>query len=60
MRAFELIVAVAVALFGAFKLYHAFLNHGDSDAYLLGVVNVMLGIAIFWRAYSGRNSKREL
>jgi hypothetical protein len=59
MRAFELIVSVVIALFVALKLCHAFQNHGDFDAYLFGVLNVMLGIAIFWRSYSGRNGKRE-
>ena len=58
MRAFELIFAIAAALFGALRLYHAFRNNGDFDAYALGVVFVMLGFVEFWRFYSNLNSKR--
>ena len=51
MRAVRLILAIALALFGAFKLYHAFRSHGNFDAYSLGVVNVVLGFVLFWQLF---------
>ena len=48
-KAVFLVVAIAVALFGAFKLYHAFRYNGDFDAYALGVVNAILASILFWK-----------
>ena len=60
MRAFTLVFSVVFTLFGVLKLYHAFQTHGDFDAYAGSVLFAMLGIVMFWNAYSRRNDKREL
>jgi hypothetical protein len=52
MRTFELIFSVVAALYGLLHLYQAVRHNGDFDAYLFSVLFVMLGIVMFWRAYS--------
>jgi hypothetical protein len=49
MRTGGTIFSVVLALYGAVKLYLAFRHNGDVDAYLLGVIVVTLGAAMFWR-----------
>ncbi len=51
MRVTRLIVAVVMALFGAFKLYRTFQSHGDFFDYGLGVVCIALGIVMFVRFF---------
>jgi hypothetical protein len=59
MRPVALIIAIATALWGALKLYHAFRNNGDFDAYALGVMFVILGSVLFWKFFPNLNGKRE-
>ena len=49
MRVVALLVAIAQVLFGALKLYHAFRNNGDFDAYAMGVLFVIGGSLLFWK-----------
>jgi len=59
MRAVWLIVAIVTSLFGALKLYDAFRNNGDFDAYALGVVFLALGSVLCWKFFPNLNGKPE-
>ena len=58
LKAVYLIVAIAAALYGALKLYHAFRNHGDFEAYTLGFMSAILGCVMLWKVFS--SSAREV
>ncbi len=57
LKAVYLIAAIAAALYGALKLYHAFRNHGDFDAYTLGLLFAILGCVMFWKVFSSSARK---
>lgn len=47
MRLARLIIGAFFILYGAFRLYRAFQIHGDSTAYLLGSLCVVVGVVFF-------------
>jgi uncharacterized membrane protein HdeD (DUF308 family) len=51
MRVARLIIGALLILYGAFRVYRAFQNHGDFDAYLLGGVCIVCGVVFYARFF---------
>jgi hypothetical protein len=59
MRVTPLIVAVVMAIFGAFRLYRAFQTHGDFFDYGLGVICIVCGVVMFAKFFPSPKGKQE-